>query len=344
MSRLKALSIPENATLETALRCIEEGTHGIAFVCDRNGRVLGTLSDGDIRRALLRRKGLNSPAREAMNTAFTHVSPEVGRNEVLDLMRARVIAHVPVVDKRGKLVGLHVLREMLGRVDRPNCAVIMAGGRGVRLLPLTESVPKPMIHVAGRPILERLVLHVTSYGIKQIYISVNHLASAIESHFGDGSAFGCRIEYLREDEPLGTGGSLSLLPRRPKAPMLVMNGDLVTQVDIAHLLNFHEKGGYAATFGMRPYAVEVPFGVAKVRGNRLVALEEKPTQRMLINAGIYVLSPDTLKLVPRRTNYPITDLFGTLLERGQPVGGCLIRDEWTDIGRPQELQRARGDL
>lgn len=344
MASLKALLVGERATLREVLRTIEQGGHGIAFVCAAGSRVIGTLADGDVRRALLRGAELDRPgAREVMQPSFTFVAPDVGRNEVLDLMRARDILHVPVLDGAGRLIGLHVLREMIGRASRENWAVIMAGGRGARLHPLTETVPKPMIRVAGRPILERLVLHVTSFGIQRVFISVNHLADVIERHFGDGREFGCTIEYLRETEPLGTGGSLALLPERPKAPLLVMNGDLVTQVDIAHMLSFHAKGKYAATFGVRPYRVEVPFGVADVKGRRLVGLREKPTEQMLINAGIYVLSPAALKVVPKGRNYPITDLFATLLEKDRPVGACLIRDEWTDVGRHEELRRARGD-
>ncbi len=344
MSTLEALSVGEDATLFQAIKCIEEGGYGIAFLCDANQRVIGSLADGDVRRALLQGASLDGPARLAMHRDFTFVTPEVGRAAVLDLMRGRAIAQIPVLDEQGRLVGFHALREMLGRAPRPNWAVIMAGGRGVRLRPITETIPKPMIRVAGRPILERLILHVTSFGIERVFISVNHLADTIERYFGDGAAFGCRIEYLREDVPLGTGGSLALLPERPTAPLLVMNGDLVTQVDLAHLLKFHGDGGYAATFGLRPYSIEVPFGVATVQGDRLLGLREKPTEQLLINAGIYVLEPTALTAIPPHENYPITDLFERLLAEDRPVGACLIQDEWTDIGRPEELRRARGEV
>lgn len=342
--RLEALLIGERATLREALRCIDQGACGIAFVRDRGGKVLGSLADGDVRRALLRGMSLDSPTVcDAMHREFTWVSPQVGRAEVLDLMRASVISHVPVLDPKGQLVGLHVMRELVGGIERPNWAVIMAGGRGVRLRPLTETVPKPMVRVAGRPILERLVLHLTGFGIRRIFLSVNHLASVIEDHFGDGDRFGCRIEYLRETTPLGTGGALSLLPERPKHPLLVMNGDLVTQFDVAHVLEFQRAGDFSATFGVRPYNVEIPFGVAEVRGKRLVGLREKPTESMLINAGIYVLTPETLRIVPKERDYPITNLFETLLAKQRTVGACLIQDEWMDVGRHEELRRARGE-
>jgi len=221
-------------------------------------------------------------------------------------------------------------------------AVILAGGRGTRLHPITDTIPKPMVKVAGRPILERLILHLMSCGVRRFAISVNYLAEVIEGHFGDGARFGCQITYLREHMPLGTGGPLSLLPA-PELPVLVMNGDLVTQADVGRILDFHAAGAFAATFGLRPYTVDVPYGVAEIDGDRLVALKEKPTQRMLINAGVYVLSPEAVALVPAGQPYPITLLFDTLLAGGHPVGAHVLEDEWLDVGRPEELRRARGE-
>jgi NDP-sugar pyrophosphorylase family protein len=199
-----------------------------------------------------------------------------------------------------------------------------------------------MVTVAGRPILERLVLHLVGWGVRRVFLSVNHLSQVIENHFGDGARFGCRIEYIREDIPLGTGGSLSLLPSAPCEPLLVMNGDLVTQVNVGRLLEFHACGEYSATFGVRPYAVEIPFGVADVRNGQLEGLREKPTIPLLVNAGIYVLAPEVLGLVPGGREFPITDLFTQLLAQGCRVGGFPIEDEWVDIGRTEELWKARG--
>ncbi len=341
---LRALVLSPGATLLEALRRIDTGARGISFVCDEAGRVLGTLTDGDVRRALLHGAGLDGPAAsEAMQRHFTSVTRHVGRSEVLDLMHARSIGQVPVLDAKGRLVGLHSLHELVGGAERPNWAVIMAGGKGVRLRPITDTIPKPMIRVAGRPILERLVLHLTGGGIRRIFLSVNYLSRIIEDHFGDGSAFGCRIEYLREKKPLGTGGSLALLRERPKHPLLVMNGDLVTQFDVGRMLDAHVEGGDVATFGMRPYNVDIPFGVAEVKGRRLVGLREKPTERMMINSGIYVFGNRALRLVPRGRNFPITDLFLQCLEKKLPVGAHLIQDEWTDVGQHDELKRARGE-
>lgn len=342
---LSRLCVGRNATLLEALRVIDEGAESIAFVCDDRGRVVGSLSDGDIRRALL--EGADLHDRRVVTTMrrdFASVAPEAGRAEVLDIMRARDIGQLPVLDAEGRLCGLHTIGQLISAVRRPNCAVILAGGRGTRLYPITEDIPKPMVTVAGRPILERLVLHLMSCGIRHFHLSVNYLAHVIEDHFGNGSRFGCRIDYLREEMPLGTGGPLSLLDPPPDLPVVVMNGDLVTQCDVGRMLDFHESGGYTATFGLRPYSVPIPFGVARVEGDRLVELREKPTQRMLINAGIYVLSPEAVRMVPRGEEFPITEIFGRCLRAERSVGAYVVEDEWIDVGQHEELRRANGHV
>lgn len=342
-TRLARLRLDPDATLIEAMQTIDAGGCGIAIACDGNGRAIGTLTDGDIRRAILAGSALDHRSvRDAMQRDFTWVSPDSGRAEVIDMMRARTISQVPVLDDEGRLVGLHLLQELIGATERENWALILAGGRGTRLRPLTDTVPKPMLRVAGRPILERIVLHLVGAGFQRIFLSVNHLAHVIEDHFHDGAKFGCQIEYLREQEPLGTGGPLSLLPKRPEHPLVLMNGDLVTQADIGGLLDFHTEGGYAATLGVRPYSVQVPYGVVETEGDRLIHLREKPTERLLINAGIYVIGPEALPMVPDDRAFPITELVHRCLEDGLPVGVHPIEDEWTDVGLPTELNKARG--
>jgi dTDP-glucose pyrophosphorylase len=332
-----------SATLLEALRAIDRSGKEIAFVCDGDRRLLGTLTDGDVRRAILAGGSLTETTVErAMHREFTAVPTRAGRAEVLDMMRARGIGQVPILDDASRLVGLHTLHELIGAVERPNWAVIMAGGRGMRLRPLTESLPKPMIKVAGRPILERIIDHLVGYGIRRVFVSINYLGHIVEEYFGDGSRYGCTIEYLRESMPLGTGGSLSLLPSPPEHPVVVLNGDLVTQVDLGRMLAFHNESGYAATLGVRAYSVEIPYGVAEVCGSTLVALNEKPAMQMLVNAGTYVLSPEMLSLVPQDQEFPITELFRVALSSGMPVGAFVVEEEWHDVGRPEHLAHARG--
>ena len=340
--RITDLSIGKDSTLRQGMEAIQRGACWIALVVDDDKRLLGLVTDGDVRRAILAGASLDDPVGPHMQTRFTAVPPAAGRSEVLDLMRARTFNQIPIVDEAGKLVGLHLLREIIGAMPRPNWAVIMAGGRGEQLRPLTDNVPKPMIKVAGRPILERIVLHLVGFGIRRIFLSINYLSELIEQHFGDGSRFGCRIEYLRESQPLGTGGALSLLPEKPEHPLLVLNGDLLTEFDVGSMIAFHAQGRYAATMGVHDYVQSVPFGVLDIAEGRVLGIREKPTMMYPTNAGIYVLNPALLDRVPRNTMYTIPALVEDCLARGESVGAFPIEDDWLDVGRPHELQRARG--
>lgn len=329
-------------TIWDAMKVIDKGAEGICLMVDDKLRLLGTITDGDIRRALLQGASLQDLAAPFACPRCISVHMTAGRAEVIELMQASQIKQIPVLDNEGCICGLHLLREVIGISIRSNWAVIMAGGKGTRLGELTKSTPKPMLKVAGRPILERLVLHLVGSGIRRIFISVNYLASVIEDHFGDGSRFGCQIEYLREgtDEPLGTGGSLALLPDLPSDPIFVCNGDLVTQVDVSSFFDFHQKGGYQATIGARSYAHEIPFGCLEVTAGRVSSIVEKPTFSQLINAGIYVLSPEILQRVPRRF-FPITELFDEAVRSGAPIGAFEIVDDWIDVGQREHLKQAR---
>jgi dTDP-glucose pyrophosphorylase len=339
-SDLEKLVVAPDRTIRDAMRVITDNWREIALVADAAGRVQGVVTDGDIRRGLLAGLDLDTPVSRVMTTSYVHVGPEADRAGVLDLMKARRIRHVPVVGVGRELLGIHFLETLLGTADKPNAAVIMAGGEGRRLRPLTDRLPKPMVPVAGRPILERIVLHLVGYGIKRIHISVNYMADVIMEHFGDGARFGCAITYLHESVPLGTGGALSLLPAPPAHPLLVMNGDLVTQVDLSRLLRYHEQQGACATLAARHYQVEIPFGVVTQRDDQLVELAEKPSPHYLINAGIYVLNPDVLPLVPAGAFFPITALFERLLAQKRRVAVYSIEEDWIDVGRREELRRA----
>jgi dTDP-glucose pyrophosphorylase/CBS domain-containing protein len=336
--------VRSGAGLKHALGVLDRCGIEIAIIVDQAERVVGIITDGDVRRSLLAGRTLEDRVEFAMNSDYVAVDPYVGRAEVLDLMRARRLEQVPIIGDGGELLGIHVLRELVGAVERENWAVIMAGGRGERLRPLTDAIPKPMLHVAGRPILERLILHLVGFGVRDVFLAVNYRADLIEEHFGDGGAFGCRIDYLRERVPLGTGGALSLLPRIPERPVVVLNGDLVTQFDVAQMLSVHSEKSYKATVAVHRHVHTVPFGVVDVDGERVVALREKPTQSWQVNAGVYVLSPDLIARVPRDTDFALPSLIEDCLERGERVGVFNIEEDWIDVGQHQELRRARGEV
>jgi len=226
---------------------------------------------------------------------------------------------------------------------RPNWAVIMAGGRGSRLGSLTRDVPKPMIRVAGRPILERLILHLITYGVRRIYLSIKYLGHVIEDYFGDGSAFGCEIEYLREERPLSTAGALSLLPARPEHPLLVMNGDLVTQANLGEMFDIHAQSGAALTIAVRRYFHTVPFGCVEVEDGQIIDIEEKPTLTRLANAGLYVLDPELLGRIPYNSEFTMPALAADCLARKERVQAFEVADDWIDVGQREQLSQARGE-
>jgi dTDP-glucose pyrophosphorylase len=351
MRDLDDLLVGERASIREAMTTIDRGAEAIAFVVEADGTLLGTVSDGDIRRALLTGASLDDPLLAHVNRDPVTVTSTSDRAGVLDLMRARRLSSIPVVNEEGCLVGVHVLHEVVGGVPRPNAALVLAGGRGSRLGSMTESTPKPMLPVAGRPILERIILHLVGSGIREVFVSVSYLADRVYAHFGDGSEFGCDITYLLEDpdRPLGTGGPLRSLAaqRRPEHPVLVMNGDLITSFSVDGILDFHDRTQASLTVALSEYVHDVAFGVAELAADNaslLSALVEKPRWVGLVNAGIYVVEPAVLDLIPDEAPYPMTDLVGTCLEQGRRVAGWELTGDWHDIGRPHELARARGEL
>lgn len=341
---LKNSTILETATLREAMLAINLGAlSGAVMVNNAEGRLIGIMTDGDLRRMLLNGAAMDAPITPHVNRNFTWVTQNTSRAHVLDLIRARSIEHIPIVNDRMQLVGIHLLGEMISKTPLPNHAVIMAGGKGNRLGELTRDVPKPMLKVAGRPILERIVIHLVGSGIRKIHLAVNYLSHVIENHFEDGRHFGCEINYLREEKPLGSGGALSLIPKIPDHPVLVMNGDLVTDFPVRRLLRYHEKGGYKATMALTPYHHKVPFGCVTLENGTIVDFREKPLLSELANAGIYIISPEIL---PRVTpnHYPITNLFESCIKINEPIGGYVIEEDWADIGIPDELNVARGNF
>jgi len=331
------------------METIDRSGAEIAFVIDDTERLIGTVSDGDLRRALLDGAGLGDAVLPFTNRRHRTVTPQAGRAEVLDMMQAFTIAQIPVIGDDGRLVGAHLLKDVLGGERHDVVAVVMAGGEGLRLRPLTEQLPKPMLLVAGRPILERIVMHLIGRGVRTIYLAVNYMSDVIEAHFGSGQRFGCDIHYLKEaaDLPLGTAGALGLLPASVLGsglPILVVNGDLITQFDLGALLRQHESETAALTIGVRPYTHQIPFGVVHVAETSVQRIDEKPAPTWTVSAGVYVLGPAVTDGVDGTRRVDVTDLIERALDRGHRVTAFAIDGEWADIGRSDELSRARGHL
>lgn len=323
-----------------ALRIINFGSAQIALVVDLRLRLLGTLTDGDIRRGLLNGETLESPVELLMNRSFRFVCTGLDQAVVLEMMRREVLHQIPVLDEQGRVVELLLLQDLLKPSKLPNAAVIMAGGKGTRLRSHTEHCPKPMLPVDGKPILEILLEQCIASGFRQFYLSVNYLKEQITDHFQDGRRWGVSIDYLVEDEPLGTAGSLQLLPGSVQDPFLVLNGDVLTRLNPSQLLSFHIEHESAATMCVREHVMTVPFGVVQTKGVELAGFEEKPSYRQLVNAGVYLIDPKLLPLLPPHQATDMPTLLQNAQQAGHRVAVCPIHEYWIDVGRPETLQQA----
>ncbi len=327
-----------------AVRAIDASELQIALVADAEGRLCGTLTDGDVRRGILRGLELDRPVAEIMEREPLCMSADSNRMERLNMMRQARIRHMPLVDQDRRIVRLETLDQLLEPEPRDEWVVIMAGGLGTRLRPLTEDTPKPMLDVGGRPILETTIQRFARQGFRKIFLSVHYLADRIKDHFGDGRRFGAEIAYLHEAQPMGTAGSLSLLPERPQAPVVVTNGDILTAIDAQRIVAAHAKHRPAATMGVCEYATQIPFGVVEAENCRLVRIEEKPVKRHLVNAGIYVLGPEVLGLLRPDQRCDMPELLTRAKESLGEVMVFPIRDYWMDIGRIDDFDRANDDF
>lgn len=339
---LNDLVVAPDEDLRRVLQVIDRCGLEVALVCDQDRRLRAVITDGDVRRALLRDECFDIPASAIGTADFIATDPDATRADALQVMVERSIKCLPVVDADGALVDLHTIKNCLTLQHCDSWAVVMAGGLGTRLGELTDGTPKPMLPVGDRPILQHIVEHLVSHGIRRIFLSVNYLASQVEEWFGDGSGYHCRIDYLREDRPLGTGGALALLPERPLAPLVVMNGDLFTRINIARMLAFHRAGDFRATMALREHDVTVPFGVAEVDGSRVSRLVEKPKLSYRINAGIYTIDPVLLDDIDTERLFPITELFAGALARDERIGAYHMQEQWVDIGVPEQFRSVQG--
>jgi dTDP-glucose pyrophosphorylase len=330
----KILSLSPESTLRDAMVTIDQGHIGIALIVDDTDHLQGTVTDGDLRRAILRGVALDHSVSLVMNRNFVAGREEMSTANLLELMRIHSIKQVPLLDSNGRIVGIHNLSDLVEPLSlRPNWAVIMAGGEGHRLRPLTAGTPKPMLPVGSRPILENTINLLVRHGFRRLFISINYLGEQIKEHFGDGDRFGCQITYLSEEKPLSTAGALSLLPERPHDPLLVLNGDLLTDVNLSALMDYHLETGCAATQCVSEYKFQIPFGVVRCENGQVVELEEKPVHHKLINAGIYILSPDLLNMIPANQEMAMPDLLARARREGHLIAAFPIRERWTDIGQ-----------
>jgi dTDP-glucose pyrophosphorylase len=344
MSGFRDSLVRESAPISDALRALDATQSKIALVVDGEQRLLGTITDGDVRRGILRGIGPSEPVAKIMNRRPVTAPVGTQRSVLIQIMQAGDYKQIPIVDSARRVVALEWLDHLLEPPDRENRVVLMAGGFGRRLLPLTQDSAKPMLNVGGRPILETILRSFTRYGLRRFIMAVHYRADEIMEHFGDGADFGVEIRYVREKEPLGTAGALRELPEPPNEPLLVMNGDILTRVNFDQLLDFHTEHGSAATLCVRDYDFQVPYGVVEVDEHRLARIDEKPIQRFFVNAGIYVLEPRVLERIPAEGPFDMPQLLERVREAQEVVSVFPIREYWIDVGRHDDLDRAHEDF
>jgi dTDP-glucose pyrophosphorylase len=333
--------VGESDSLRAAATVLNASPYKLVLVCSSEGKLTGTLTDGDLRRGLLRGLSLEDSVTKAMNRSFVAGHLGEPKSELHSLMRKRQIHELPILDKSDNVVDLVTDRPELSPFD--GTFVIMAGGRGSRLMPLTDSTPKPMLLVGAKPILEHILTSAISQGFENFVISVNYLGKQIENYFGDGSAWGVSITYLREEEPLGTAGALSLLPRGAPGPIVVSNGDLVTNLDYRAMIQNHEQSGATISMAIRRFELRNPYGVVATKGEFVEGIVEKPAYISQVNTGIYVLTPEVLTNLRPNGFLNMTDLVQRALDQNERVAAFAIHESWMDIGTPQDFQTANGN-
>lgn len=339
----KAL-LPVTATMAQAIRNLDESMMQIVLVVSPEGCLIGTLTDGDVRRGLLRGLDLKSPIDTIIYREPLVAPSQMGRDVVLQLMRANKIHQLPIVDENRHVVGLHLLDDlMVPWGERQNLMVIMAGGQGSRLRPHTENCPKALLPVGGKPILEHIVERARAEGFQNFVLAIHYLGQMIEDHFGDGSRWKVKIDYLREKSPLGTAGAIGLLKQRPEVPFIVCNGDVLTDIRYSELLDFHCFHSASATMAVRLHEWHHPFGVVRTKGVDIVSFEEKPVARSHINAGMYVLEPSALEVLSAGEPCDMPMLFNRLQERAARTIVYPMHEPWLDIGRVDDFERAQAN-
>jgi dTDP-glucose pyrophosphorylase len=342
--RLRRTFISPGAPISDAIQRLDDAGTGVLLICEEDGRLQGVLTDGDIRRAMLRGVPFDRSCDSIASGTPVVVPHGVSAAEALRRMNEADVNQLPVVDPQGGIVvDLLLRRDLITEEELSVAAVVMAGGLGTRLRPLTDDLPKPMLHVGDRPLLERTIEKLRDAGIRHVNVTTHYLPEKITGHFGDGRAYGVEIEYVTEDRPLGTAGGLALV-KDSREPLLVINGDILASIDFRDLAKHHRKQGADVTVCVRRYQVPIPYGVMDCEGMRLTGVREKPTVDVLVNAGIYLLEPSVRDYIPNGERFDMTDLLQRLLEAGRPIATYPILGYWLDVGRHEDYARAQDDV
>ncbi|OKP85808.1 alcohol dehydrogenase [Paenibacillus helianthi] len=343
MEKWREILITPETTILKTMEIIDRSSLQFAVVVDIEHRLLGTVTDGDIRRGILRGFPLETSIEHVMNNQPVYERQGKRTSFYKESIREKQLKQLPIVNDRKQIVNILFAENILNFLQKDNIVVLMAGGMGTRLRPLTDDIPKPMLKVGGKPILETIIESFKSFGFTNFMLSVNYKKEVIENYFQDGSQFGVRIQYIEEGKRLGTAGALSLLSQQPKLPFFVMNSDLLTKINYEQLLDFHQQTKSMATLCVREYEYQIPYGVIETEQHRLVSIVEKPKHKSFVNAGIYVLDPEVLQYVPEDEFYDMPDLFKKLIAVNKEVSAFPLREYWLDIGQAADYDKANGD-
>jgi len=339
MKDIENLKLDINSTIHEALQIINKGAMQIALVVDNDNKLIGTISDGDIRRALLKRIDLDSSVDSIVFKNPTTAKISDTKEDILKLALSKKLHQIPIVDD-GKILGIQEIEELIKPKEKTNKVILMVGGLGTRLRPLTDNTPKPMLKVGNKPILQTIIEKFAEYGYTNIVLCVNYKSHVIQDFFKDGSEFGVNIEYIFEEQRMGTAGALSLLKNKPTEPFFVMNGDLLTNVNFEHLDSYHISNNSMGTMCVREYDFQVPYGVVNIKDSKILSIEEKPTHKFFVSAGIYMLSPEIIDYIPQNEFYDMPTLFEKLISEEKNIISFPLREYWLDIGRLEEYKKA----
>ena len=343
MKNIQNLKITKNYSLREALKIISDGAIKIALIVDKSNKLLGTLTDGDIRRGLLKGLSIDSSVKNVMSSNPTTVTKNNTNEEILKIALEKGLYQLPVVDKNKKILEIRLIDELIKPKEKNNKVILMVGGNGKRLMPLTKNNPKPMLNVGGKPILLDIVHKFSKHGYKNIIMCTYYKSNIIQNFFEDGSRFGVKIKYIKEEKKMGTAGALSLIKEKLKEPFFVMNGDLLTNIDFNQMLNFHHENKSFATMAVREYQTEIPYGVVKIKNSKATSILEKPINKYFVNAGIYLLDPKCAKLIQKNKQIDMPIFLNKIISKKKKVVCFPIPEYWLDIGKLNDYKKAQLD-
>lgn len=342
MKSIEKIKILENSKIKHALKALSLGAHQILVVLDKKNKLVGTLTDGDIRRGFLKGLNINSSIKSITFRKPTVAKQNITKEKLLSIAITKKIYQIPVLDKNEKVIGIYVLDELLKKNTLSNKVVIMAGGRGTRLRPLTKHIPKPMLKVGNKPIIQTIIDRFSESSFKNFIICVNYKSKIIKDYFGNGAKFGVNIEYVDEKKRMGTAGAISLLKKKLNKPFFVINGDLLTNLNFKKMLDFHKEHNSRATMCIKQYNINLTYGEVKLDKENIMSINEKPKHKFFINAGAYILDPKCIELIPKKF-YDMPSLFKKMIKKKYKIVSFPLEEYWLDVGRPNDYDKANID-